>query len=205
MDLLQTQSSGFFLFGDLNDPIFGESRAEIYTQISPGINNLQFDSLPALDSIVLTLAFPSSTQFFYGDNDQDQLIEVFEVDIPNPVERQTSYTTDIRYDLKQKLGEATFRFPEDGFSETRLNIRLDNDFGTQLIEKSQRANDTTFSNIANFLDYFNGIALIPGADNSSVSFFDLKSSVSEMVIYYCLLYTSPSPRDATLSRMPSSA
>ena len=25
------------------------------------------------------------------------------------------------------------------------------------------------------------------------------------VIYICLLYTSPSPRDATLSRMPSSA
>ena len=24
-------------------------------------------------------------------------------------------------------------------------------------------------------------------------------------LYYCLLYTSPSPRDATLSRMPSSA
>ena len=24
-------------------------------------------------------------------------------------------------------------------------------------------------------------------------------------IFYCLLYTSPSPRDATLSRMPSSA
>ena len=24
-------------------------------------------------------------------------------------------------------------------------------------------------------------------------------------IYFCLLYTSPSPRDATLSRMPSSA
>ena len=26
-----------------------------------------------------------------------------------------------------------------------------------------------------------------------------------MPIYTCLLYTSPSPRDATLSRMPSSA
>ena len=24
-------------------------------------------------------------------------------------------------------------------------------------------------------------------------------------VYFCLLYTSPSPRDATLSRMPSSA
>ena len=25
------------------------------------------------------------------------------------------------------------------------------------------------------------------------------------IVHYCLLYTSPSPRDATLSRMPSSA
>ena len=28
---------------------------------------------------------------------------------------------------------------------------------------------------------------------------------SDMALYTCLLYTSPSPRDATLSRMPSSA
>ena len=27
----------------------------------------------------------------------------------------------------------------------------------------------------------------------------------ELAFYHCLLYTSPSPRDATLSRMPSSA
>ena len=32
------------------------------------------------------------------------------------------------------------------------------------------------------------------------------ASASVCIIYYaCLLYTSPSPRDATLSRMPSSA
>ena len=30
-------------------------------------------------------------------------------------------------------------------------------------------------------------------------------SVNEEYPYICLLYTSPSPRDATLSRMPSSA
>ena len=29
--------------------------------------------------------------------------------------------------------------------------------------------------------------------------------VENLIIYTCLLYTSPSPRDATLSRMPSSA
>ena len=31
------------------------------------------------------------------------------------------------------------------------------------------------------------------------------SDVVQAFTYYCLLYTSPSPRDATLSRMPSSA
>ena len=39
---------------------------------------------------------------------------------------------------------------------------------------------------------------------------ELLSSVDEIIAYHslhlrCLLYTSPSPRDATLSRMPSSA
>ena len=29
--------------------------------------------------------------------------------------------------------------------------------------------------------------------------------IAKANFYYCLLYTSPSPRDATLSRMPSSA
>ena len=33
----------------------------------------------------------------------------------------------------------------------------------------------------------------------------LISGIIPAMIYYCLLYTSPSPRDATLSRMPSSA
>ena len=30
-------------------------------------------------------------------------------------------------------------------------------------------------------------------------------AIEETLVYACLLYTSPSPRDATLSRMPSSA
>ena len=31
------------------------------------------------------------------------------------------------------------------------------------------------------------------------------SAVAAVLAHHCLLYTSPSPRDATLSRMPSSA
>ena len=35
--------------------------------------------------------------------------------------------------------------------------------------------------------------------------FDLDSSGHGVAIYSCLLYTSPSPRDLSTSRMPSSA
>ena len=40
--------------------------------------------------------------------------------------------------------------------------------------------------------------------NTSVH-FDPETGVSVVRLHGCLLYTSPSPRDATLSRMPSSA
>lgn len=184
----QAQVSGVFLFGKTNEPNFGESIANIYTQISPGINNLQFDSLPSLDSVVLTVSFPN-TDFVYGDNSTDQEINVFEINIPNPIDRLSEYTSDISYALNQQIGQTHFRFPEEGDSlVTRLNIRLDNDFGTRIIEQSQKANDSTFYNIPNFLDYLNGIALIPGENNSSIGYFDMKSALTRMTIYYKALY-----------------
>ena len=40
---------------------------------------------------------------------------------------------------------------------------------------------------------------------TTLHFAALKPSIADSLGYNCLLYTSPSPRDATLSRMPSSA
>ena len=34
---------------------------------------------------------------------------------------------------------------------------------------------------------------------------EMRTSLGVALLFICLLYTSPSPRDATLSRMPSSA
>ena len=44
----------------------------------------------------------------------------------------------------------------------------------------------------------------PGAQCSKF-LLSLCMSVDDPFLMHCLLYTSPSPRDATLSRMPSSA
>ena len=45
------------------------------------------------------------------------------------------------------------------------------------------------------------------ADHPCIDFLliDKPAGVSSEKLFLCLLYTSPSPRDATLSRMPSSA
>ena len=53
-----------------------------------------------------------------------------------------------------------------------------------------------------------GIGWMINPAETSISFgfiFEDLSSAAQNALIRCLLYTSPSPRDATLSRMPSSA
>ena len=45
----------------------------------------------------------------------------------------------------------------------------------------------------------NGLAALPGRE------VDARAAIDEALSYACLLYTSPSPRDLSTSRMPSSA
>ena len=56
-----------------------------------------------------------------------------------------------------------------------------------------------------YIDYCNGYgALLLGHARREI-ISAVSSQLKKGTLYTCLLYTSPSPRDATLSRMPSSA
>ena len=47
---------------------------------------------------------------------------------------------------------------------------------------------------------------LKSTENKILSLNDIKGENGTLIMFICcLLYTSPSPRDATLSRMPSSA
>ena len=52
---------------------------------------------------------------------------------------------------------------------------------------------------------FSGYQVISAADGREGMEKALRSSYQLMLLDFCLLYTSPSPRDLSTSRMPSSA
>ena len=78
----------------------------------------------------------------------------------------------------------------------------------------------SFLGMVNYLNRYSALSAHPAAPLSALThqavdykpakvhfenFNRLKVEISNMRALPCLLYTSPSPRDATLSRMPSSA
>ena len=65
-----------------------------------------------------------------------------------------------------------------------------------------RINSQALETVKNYQPYSDGIPL--RAPNW-FKCFDVKNITNDLQSGNCLLYTSPSPRDATLSRMPSSA
>jgi len=66
------------------------------------------------------------------------------------------------------------------------------------------AQDVDDDAIAQYVFNLSGLGLLAG-DCLSIEIDATETGAGEAGIYGCLLYTSPSPRDATLSRMPSSA
>ena len=74
-----------------------------------------------------------------------------------------------------------------------------------MLEKSQRRESITIysKNYQQLVDDFNSLYKVIEAAGGVV--FNPKGEILTMYRRDCLLYTSPSPRDATLSRMPSSA
>ena len=65
-----------------------------------------------------------------------------------------------------------------------------------------RGNNTTISSLTDLFDNFFNDDFTAAFNGSN----DIKADVRETnEAYFCLLYTSPSPRDLSTSRMPSSA
>ena len=61
------------------------------------------------------------------------------------------------------------------------------------------------ANVQSTPEALKDIQIVPQNVSIAIPTFQRSTRLKALLPHVCLLYTSPSPRDATLSRMPSSA
>ena len=71
LNSVQTNNLSDYLLGVYNDPVYGETTASIFTQLSLSTTNPEFGDNTQLDSVVLTIPFYSTE----GDSDEEGNIE----------------------------------------------------------------------------------------------------------------------------------
>ena len=92
-DTINTTNASANIVGHISDPIFGNSDAGIYTQISLGGAAVNFGSHPIIDSAVLTLQVSS----YYGDTNSAVGIRVYQLTEDLNDETQYYQTSSVSY------------------------------------------------------------------------------------------------------------
>ena len=104
-----------------------------------------------------------------------------------------NFETDIKT-LEGELEKLKDPYNQEGLSEVDTNK----------ISKTQEELDKKLKEIYSSLDPWQTTMVARHEDRPKSKFF-IDNLFENFISLACLLYTSPSPRDATLSRMPSSA
>ena len=160
-DSVATSLGRMNVLGVIDDPVFGKTRASIYTETRPPVVPLSLGENPVLDSISLVLAYSGR---YYGSPGTNLTIRVYELNENFP-EADTLYSnSSLTYspELITRHPEG-FRFrpaPVDSvlvgndIRPPQIRIPLSDTFGQKIL----LANDTeAFENIPNYLEVFKGL------------------------------------------------
>ncbi len=206
----------FYLLGDFNDPLFGNVKASIYSQLKSNsaiiIDSAAFETA-TLDSIILSLVY--DIDGFYGADNETYTISVNRLteDI-NPFETYYS-NQDFDFDPTPII---THAFTPDLDSVTigssksspQLRIPLPANFAEEFL--SQESPFTNLSQDSAFLSFFKGLHIKADTETDGILSFNLSSGGSGLSIYFTtvgdtstikntLTYSFNSSTLAKLSRM----
>ncbi|MEI2737542.1 MAG: DUF4270 family protein [Chitinophagaceae bacterium] len=138
----------YFLGKINNDPFFGQTDARLFLELKPPFFKYYFLNKPDslyIDSVVLVLNYLET----YGDTNTAQTINVYELDQTNNFRSDTSYLirkSDLTYStllgsrtvIPRTLDDSVKAFRDTTTSQ--LRIRLDNSFGTRLLQYDSTGN-----------------------------------------------------------------
>jgi len=187
-DSLVTNRLEFALLGDFDDPIIGNTTANIYSQIRLSNPNLNFGGSATIDSLILSVAYSGN---HYGDLD-DFLISVQQI-------TDTMYLDSTYYsydelavdgiELVDPSRNIITPAPNDDVvvgGDTlapHMRIKLLDDWGTNSILETDVIN---VENNENFLEHIHGLKITATKQSGSggIVYMNLISSLSNMIIYY---------------------
>ncbi len=195
-DSILTDNAYLNLLGSINDPIFGKTKASIYTQLQLSNNNVDFGSNPVLDSVIMSLDYNG----FYGNLSNQQTVRVYEIteslhndsayysnqNIPNDGLDLANYTFYPKPNdslVIQAIACKSIYSVDSIKYAPQLRFRLDDSFGNKIIDKS---GGTELSDNDNFLQFIKGLYVTVDQTNErgAVLYFDLESSVSKITLFY---------------------
>lgn len=185
------------IVGKVNDDIFGLSKAELYTEFYMPQSSLTLhEDFIAFDSIVLELGYNG-----YFGYDYEQAFEVYE--ITEAMDDQSYYSNRSVATSDVLLGSAKLEVNSSDtlFTDSTyiLKIKLDNDFGTKIVEQR------VFNDQAAFLELVKGLHIKssdnkePNPGEGAMIYFDLRSSLTRLKMYYPDIDGSPTSLNFTVS------
>ena len=201
-DSVRTYSPGTqlrtYLLGEMNDPFFGTSRAELYVEPRLPFLNPDFTFTKA-DSLVLVL--PYDTSKIYGSTAEPFGIEVFE--LMESMDRTADYYSDATFLAEMMpLGSFTVMPVADtarivdysqGLSDTILvtnqfRMALDPALATDLI----RLDSAAYASDSAFVEAFKGLYIKPTTSNEGMLALDLFNDANAgLYLYYTKNDTVP--------------
>ncbi len=185
-DSVRTDETLINLLGSTFDPVFGSTTAGFYVQFRLPDNNVNFGTNPAVDSIVLTLAYNGG---YYGDLTTSQSLKIYEVN--------EYFSIDSNYYSNRRFGCYSTPLYNDNFLPKptdsvefggltyapHLRLKLDNTLAQKFIDAS---GTSSLADNPSFLWFFKGLYVVadPTAVNGAMLYFNLLSTQSKMTLYY---------------------
>jgi hypothetical protein len=206
-DSIITSGLTSYLIGEMNDPDFGISKSELFTQFRLPSTNVSFPNAPQIDSIVLNLAYAGS----YGTVNKlsgFQRLGVYRLE--DDINDTITYYSNVTHNYNTvPLAQIGFRpdlisnvVTNDDTIPPSLRIRLDPGFGQEILNSTS----TTLADNAAFVAAFKGLAIIPensglAPGQGAILYFNMVSSVTRVELYY----TDTAPKSLFLPVDVSSA
>lgn len=190
-DSLKTDEVTPLLLGNMNDPVFGVSKASIFTQISLSKSNPVFGINPQLDSVVLSLVYSSGQ--YYGALDP-QKFKVYEVS--QSLYRDSIYYSNRMLQFSTELGSAYVKPKPNSAKDSvmvdtikyppHLRIHLDKNFFQNFLTSPTYT--ASYTGNAAFQKVFKGLYISSSSGlpsgQGAIMYMDLVHTYSRVTMFY---------------------